>query len=291
MKSWTRKFGRVGELLLILGFAFTAAAGGQASDSQSGPISADSGSIPTNPPSETPVTPLGSYLESGGSYETLSNGFGYWASGYSRAVYDRAQDVWNGELNAEHEFGATGVYFAAGDTRTFNPDWYVALTVGSSAGGFFLPRFRTDGFLNRKWLNRKQWVTTAGLGYAVAKDVHRDHVFFLGSTYYFAKPWILETGAFFDISEPGRVFAPAGFVAVTAGRNQHQYLVMRAGLGEEAYQLIGPTVSLTQFQSQSFTLTWRKWLGSNWGFNLVEDYYHSPFYQRGGTSFGLFKEF
>ncbi len=290
MRNRNRKFERVGTLLLILSCALAPAV--QAQDgSQPSSTSAGSGSVTPNPPSETQAKLLGSYLESGGSYMTLSNGFGYWTSGYSRAVYARGEDVWNGELNAEHEFGDTGAYFALGDTHTLNADWYASLTVGSSADGFFLPRFRGDGFLNRKWLRRRQWVTTAGFGYVAAKDVHRDHVFFLGSTYYFAKPWIFESGAYFDISDPGRVLAPAGFVALTAGRNQHQYVVVRAGLGEEAYQLIGPTVSLTQFQSQTLTLTWRKWVGTNWGLNLIGDYYHSPFYQRGGTSFGLFKEF
>lgn len=208
-----------------------------------------------------------------------------------RAVYEKGADVWDGEINGQHQFGDAGVYFAAGDTHTFSPDWYGAVTVGSSAGGFFWPRFRTDAFLNKKWLQRKQWITTAGYGYVAAKDVHRDNIFFLGSTYYFEKPWIVEEGMYFNVSDPGKVFAPAGFVAVTQGRNKQQYLTVRAGFGEEAYQLIGPSVTLTQFNSQTLTITWRKWLGPNWGMNVIGDYYHSPFYMRGGSSFGFFKEF
>ncbi|MBV8049653.1 MAG: YaiO family outer membrane beta-barrel protein [Acidobacteriaceae bacterium] len=261
-----------------------------------GQTTTDSASAPAPEPQtarapEAQARPLGSYVESGGSYLTLSNGFGYWAGGYTRVAYSRGPDVFNGELNAQHEFGDAGAYFAIGDTHTFNPDWYGAFTFGSSAGGFFWPRYRTDGFLNKKWLGRKQFITTAGLTYYAAKDVHRDRVFYLGSTYYFEKPWILEEGLYFNVSSPGAVFAPAGFVAVTRGRAQHQYIVVRTGLGEEGYQLIGPTVSLAQFQSQSVTVMWRKWIGNNWGFNLVGDYYHNPFYDRGGSSFGIFKEF
>jgi YaiO family outer membrane protein len=243
------------------------------------------------PATESQLQPNASYIETGGSYLTLTNGFGYWAGGYSRVAYNRGSDVWNAELNAQHEFGDAGAYFAFGDTHTFNSDWYGSLTVGSSAGAFFWPRYRSDAFLNRKWMGRKQLITTAGFGYYAAKDPHRDRVFYLGSTYYFEKPWIVEQGIYFNLSSPGAVFAPAGFVAVTQGRAQHQYIVVRAGLGEEAYQLIGPTVSLTQFQSQALTVTWRKWLGYNWGFNLVGDYYHNPFYNRGGSSLGFFKEF
>jgi YaiO family outer membrane protein len=222
---------------------------------------------------------------------TLTNGFGSWSGGYSRGVYEQGKNIWDAEISGQHEFGDAGVYFAAGDTYNFNPDWYGALTVGSSAGGFFWPRFRSDGFINKKWLARKQWITTAGISYVMAKDDHRDHTFYLGSTYYFEKPWIVEEGIYFNLSHPGAVFAPAGFVAVTQGHNKQQYVTVRAGFGEEAYQLIGPTDSLSQFNSETLTITWRKWMGPNWGFNFVGDYYHSPFYLRGGSTFGFFKEF
>jgi YaiO family outer membrane protein len=238
-----------------------------------------------------PLKPQENYVESGGSYETLTNGFGRWDGGYIRGVYKEGKNVFNGEVNGQQEFGDSGTYFAVGDTYTFNPDWYGALTVGSSAEGFFWPRIRVDGFLNKKWLGRKQWVTTAGYGYFEAKDVHRNHYLYLGSTYYFTKPWIVEEGMYFNISNPGTVFAPAGFVAVTQGHNRRQYITVRAGLGEEGYQLVGPTVTLTQFESQTFSVTWRRWLGPSWGLNLVADYYHNPFYMRGGSTFGFFKEF
>jgi YaiO family outer membrane protein len=230
-------------------------------------------------------------VEAGGDYLTLTNGFGYWAGGYARGVVTQGNNIWNAEVNGQHEFGDAGVYLAAGDTYNFNPDWYGSLTVGSSVGGFFWPRFRGDGFINKKWLTGKQLITTFGFGYYAAKDVHRDHSFFVGSTYYFTKPWILEEGIRFNVSNPGSVFSPAAFVAVTQGRNQHHYLTLRAGFGKEAYQLIGPTATLTDFQSQTFTVTWRQWVGKNWGVNIVGDYYHSPYYERGGASFGFFREF
>jgi YaiO family outer membrane protein len=234
---------------------------------------------------------LSNFVEAGGDYLNLTNGFGYWAGGYARGGFTSGKNIWNAEINGQHEFGDAGVYFAAGDTYNFNHDWYGSLTAGSSAGGFFWPRFRTDGFINKKWMARKQLITTFGFGYYAAKDVHRDHSFFVGSTYYFTKPWIVEEGIRFNVSNPGSVFSPAGFVAVTQGRNLRHYLTVRAGFGKEAYQLVGPAATLTDFKSQTVTVTWRQWVGESWGLNLVGDYYHSPFYHRGGTSFGFFKEF
>ena len=274
-------------LLLVAAIAFTLEAKGQSSP-QSDPAPPPA-AVPA--PSEAQTKPLTNYVETGADYMTLTNGFGSWNGGYSRGVYEQGKNLWDAEISGQHEFGDAGVYFAAGDTYNFNSNWYGALTVGSSAGGFFWPRFRSDGFLHKKWLPRKQWITTAGLSYVMAKDVHRDHTFYLGSTYYFDKPWIVEEGIYFNLSHPGAVFAPAGFVAVTQGHNKQQYITVRVGFGEEAYQLIGPTATLSQFNSETLTLTWRKWMGPNWGFNFVGDYYHSPFYLRGGSTFGFFKEF
>jgi YaiO family outer membrane protein len=80
-------------------------------------------------------------------------------------------------------------------------------------------------------------------------------------------------------------------VAVTEGRNKHHYVTVNAGFGQEAYQIVGPSTVLTRFPSQNTTITWRQWTGKNWGFNLVGEYYHSPFYERGGGSIGFFREF
>jgi YaiO family outer membrane protein len=277
-------------VLVSLAFALTANAQGIPTTA----LLQESAPIPTT--ANTPAQPveekiLTNFVEAGGSYETLSNNFGRWSGGYFRGVVVTGKNTWNGEINGQHEFGDAGVYMAAGDTYNFNSDWYASLTLGSSVGGFFWPRYRGDAFVNRKWGARKQLISTVGFGYYAAKDVHRDSSFFVGTTYYFEKPWIVEEGVRFNVSNPGTVFSPAGFVAVTQGRNEHRYVTLNTGFGQEAYQLVGPAAVLTRFPSQTVTVTWRQWVGKQWGFNLVADYYHSPFYQRGGGSFGIFKEF
>src|SRR5579872_184867 len=292
MMMATRKYGVAAALALWLTVAIVARAGAQVDVATADPLpAAPVEGVVTQSEPEAQVKVLTNFVESGGNYLTLSNGYGHWDGGYVRGAYQQGKNVWTGEINGQQEFGDAGVYVAAGDTYTFNSDWYGSLTLGTSAGGFFWPRYRVDGFLNKKWLGRKQWIATIGTGYYAAKDVHRDHSVLVGTTYYFEKPWILEEGMYFNISNPGVVFAPAGFVAVTRGKDKQQYFTVRAGLGEEGYQLIGPTTTLTQFNSQTVTITWRKWLGKAWGMNMVGDYYHSPFYTRGGSSFGFFKDF
>jgi YaiO family outer membrane protein len=267
-------------------------------------VNAQQGIVPSDPPQSSPQTPgadlplapvpekiLTNFVEAGGSYRQLTNGFGDWSGGYADGVFTTGKNTWNAEINGQHEFGDGGVYLAAGDTYNFNSDWYASLSVGSSVGGFFWPRFRADAFVNRKWSARKQFITTVGYGYYASKDVHRDQSVFIGTVYYFQSPWIIEDGIRFNISNPGAVYSPAGFVALTEGLNKHHYVTLNVGFGQEAYQIVGPATVLTRFPSQTVTITWRQWAGKNWGFNFIADYYHSSFYERGGGSFGFFRDF
>jgi YaiO family outer membrane protein len=278
-------------VLLMFCCAFASPSSGQASAASAiaAPIQEES---PINVP-QKPTEPvlLNNYVESGVNYIPLTDNFGHWAGGYIRSSVTKGRNVWNAEITGQSEFGDSGVYFGGGDTFTLNQDWYASVSAGSSAGGFFWPRFRTDEFINKKWLKRKQWITTLGFGYDAAKDAHRDRSFYIGTTYYFQRPWIAESGIRFNISNPGSVFSPAGFVAITEGRNNHHYVTVRVGAGEEAYQLIDPTLTLSDFQSQTVTVTLRQWIGQHWGINFVGDYYHNPFYSRGGPSIGFFKDF
>jgi YaiO family outer membrane protein len=277
---------------LLLGLALTLGAHAQQEIASAGPPQTS----PQTPGSDVPAAPvadkvLTNFVEAGGSYRQLTNGFGDWSGGYARGVIATGKNTLTAEINGQHEFGDGGVYLAAGDTYNFSSNWYASVTLGSSVGGFFWPRFRADTFLNRKWRARKQFITTLGYGYYASKDVHRDQSVFFGTTYYFPGPWIVEDGVRFNVSNPGAVFSPAGFVALTEGRNKQHYVTVNAGFGQEAYQLVGPTTALTRFPSQNVTITWRQWTGKSWGFNLIADYYHNPFYERGGGSLGLFKEF
>jgi len=38
-------------------------------------------------------------------------------------------------------------------------------------------------------------------------------------------------------------------------------------------------------------VTWRKWVYKSWGVNIIGDFYHSPFYTKGGSLVGVFKDF
>lgn len=238
------------------------------------------------------AAPATGFIEAGAGHHGLSQGYGDWSIYYLRAVAHASTDtVWNADMTRQREFGDEGTYFSLGATHTINPDWHTFLSAGGSSGGSFLPRFRADAFLSRKWLSTRRLVTTLGAGYYKAKDAHRDQSVFLGATYYFPTPWIVEGGVRWNESNPNSVVSRSQFFAVTQGREKDHYLTLRVGGGNEAYQPIGSSAALVDFPSDSVSLGWRQWLRDDWGLNVLAERYTNPSYRRTGITLGTFKHF
>ncbi len=233
-----------------------------------------------------------SEIEGGANYRTLTSGYPPWAGAYFRFLMKPgSQDTLYFEVVRQREFDDTGTFFSFADSHTINDDWYWFVAAGTSSGGFFFPTFRVDGQLNKKWLPKRKLVTSFGAGYFDSKDTHRDSSFSLAGVYYFDLPVVLQGGVRWNRSTPGSVISRSQFVAVTQGKEGKHFLAVRGDLGREAYQAIGPGSILVDFPSQVVSATWKQWLGDDWGFNSVAEYYHSSVYQRTGVSIGFFKSF
>ncbi len=271
--------------LLILSFIICAVAGAAQA---AVPIADDYSTVETDPAFQST-----GMVEAGANYHNVTDGFGDWFGQYIRGeIQTDRNDRWNAEALHQREFGSTGFYGAIGNTHVFNEDWYSVVNIGAGADADFLPRYRVDAFINRKWLSKRQLVTTIGLGEYKAMDGHRDRSLFLGSSYYFQTvPWIIQGGIRFNNSDPGSVNSTSHFVAVTQGRNKEHFITLRYGFGEEAYQIIDSGQTLSDFDSQVVSLQVKKWVGEDWGFNTQAERYHNPNYDRTGFTFGLFKEF
>ena len=232
------------------------------------------------------------WAELGLAYADLSNFQSSWKDAYLKGhVQLTPTDGIQGEISNQRHFDDRGTFFGASWNHVFNDDWYGSLAVGSSNGGFFLPEFRVDATLYRKWLPQRQLVTGATLGYYRAKDVHYDNSLVLNAVYYFDGPWIAEGGVRLNESNPGNVTTARGFAAITWGRDKERYIVLRHDSGREGYQLIAAGTAVTDFSSRETTLTWREWLSPKGGINLSATHYASPNYRRSGISIGLFHDF
>jgi YaiO family outer membrane protein len=247
---------------------------------------------PPGPPAPPAPFQSSGYVEAGGNFSSLDSHYGTWAGEYMKGeVQADSSNRWSAEALNQREFGTHGLYGDIGNTHTFNDDWYSSVTVGAGEEAEFLPRYRVDAFLNRKWLEQRQLVTTAGVGADGFEDGHKDGSLFLGATYYFSDPWNIQGGVRLNDSAPGGVLSLSEFIAVTQGTAKDHFLTLRYGYGKEAYQVIGPASTISDFYSQQVSLELRQWLGEDWGFDIRGEGYHNPNYNRVGGNLGVFKEF
>jgi YaiO family outer membrane protein len=244
-----------------------------------------------------PTTSAPNVVEVGGNFSSVTNNQGNWAGQHIRGEFQTDQaNRWNALLLHQRKFKENGNYVAVGNVHEINQDYSTDVTIGAGEG-IFMPRLRADAFLNRKWLERRNLVTTFGLGTNKSRNGYSDFSGFLGASYYFDSPWIIQGGARFNNSSPGDVFSASYFLAVTQGRHNDYYLTLRYGFGKEAYQVIGTGNTLVDFRSQIVSLNWRQWVEKStetekgWGFDATGEYYHNPNYNRTGITLGVFKEF
>jgi YaiO family outer membrane protein len=226
-------------------------------------------------------------LEVGYGESRLTAGYGTWKDVFARAVFSTGADVWRLEAAHRRAFGDSGLFVGTGVTHTIDDSWYGSLGVGTSAGGFFFPRVFAGASLARKWLARRQLVTTSAMSYYGQKDAHRDLLWTSSAIYYFARPAVLEAGVILGRSSPGAIVSGTPFLAATVGRQARRAFTARAASGREAYQRIGADRALVAFTSQALSLGWREMLVAGAGITVQLDHYRNPVYRRTGLSAGV----
>jgi YaiO family outer membrane protein len=240
---------------------------------------------PDLPQSEVAPTPRGlprSVGEVGARYYDVNEGFSDTYGTYARFNHAPAsgKDLWFGEVAYLDRFDAAGTYL-----------YYSTVSVGTSAGGFFWPSWRVDASISRRWLPRRNFVSTVGIGYFDAKDDHRDVSALVEGTYYFESPWIVQAGVRLNESDPGSVVSPSGYAAVTYGRDYERFVTLRYGTGQQGYEALSSPAFVVDFPFQEVSLTWREWVRPDIGFNLVGYGFQSDPYDQLGFELGVFKEF
>lgn len=239
------------------------------------------------------------YIEVGGSHSSLSGANADWNDFYLRGSLSGGHNILNGELTREGRFGDKGWFYGLGVTRTLSENWFAQISAGGSAGGgFFIPRFRTDGLINRKFLRSRQLVVAAGLGFDQSKTVNHDLRGQIGAAYYFQFPVVLQGGLTWTHASPGNILARSQFITATEGHDKEHFFSLRYEWGREGYEVIGapslqiPAYSvLVDFPMHSISGTWRQWIAPNWGINLNVEQQQEPAYHRWGGTAGVFIDF
>lgn len=230
-------------------------------------------------------------LELSAGSQSLSAGFGNWRELTLRGVYGLPRHVLQGEISLNRRFDQDGTFVGVSDTYTFNEDWFASAALGAGDGAFYLPRYRVDTALYRKFLPRRNLVGSVGLGYYNAPDGHTDRSLSLGAVYYFEVPWIVEGGVRLNSSNPGGVRTQQQFVAVTYGRDKDNLVTARYGWGGEGYLAISANAQLVNFNSREASIAWRHWLNRRTGLLISANRYTNPLYRRSGFNVGVFHDF
>jgi YaiO family outer membrane protein len=236
------------------------------------------------------------FIEFGGSYSHLSKTefatpFAPWGDAYLRGVMSRGSNALTGELIRQVRYSDTGWYYNLGWNRTWSPNWFSEVSAGSSTHGFFLPKFRTDALINHKVLPSRRLVLMAGVGYDKSKTVNTATRLQAGGTYYFERPFVLQGGVTWTRANPGPILARSQFLALTQGHDKEHYISVRAEIGREGYELIGPRATLFNFVIHNYSANWRQWIGTNWGVNLAFERQQNPSFRRNGGTLGIFMDF
>ena len=272
-----------GATSLLFASAFTSAALAQGAD-----VSPEA-AIRTAPPQIAGTDRRNLELSTGA--QSLTAGYGNWQDLTLRGTYGTGAHVLQGELSAQHRFNKDGTFVGISDTYTFNDDWYGSLALGAGDGAFYLPRYRVDATVYRKWLADRQLVSSVGVGYYNAPDGHVDRSLALGLVYYFKAPWIAEGGVRLNSSNPGGIRTQQQFVALTYGRDKQDLVSARYGWGGEGYLALTANTQLINFRSNEASLTWRHWVSPRSGFLVGANRYSNPLYRRTGITAGLFHDF
>ena len=234
----------------------------------------------------------GNYYEGGLKYQSLTAGFSDWTEGYAKGSWQQdADNRWAWEILASKRFNESGTYFSGAINHVFNDDWYGSLHLSTGTDVFFFPKYRVDAFINKKFHDERNLIGTFGIFYEDTRLINEESGLYLGATYYFSTPWVLEGGIRYNRSSPGPENSTRYKIAVTKGTNFDRLVTFVVDWGNEAYQYSSPIILPVDIRSTVYSLTWREWIKKDWGINVVGEYYNSETYDRTGVMFGVFKHF
>ena len=230
-------------------------------------------------------------IELSTGYQNLTAGLGSWRDLTLKGTYGLPSHLLQGEISTMRRFNQNGVFVGLSDTYTFNEDWYGSVAVGFGDGAFYLPKYRVNATLYKKWLPQRNLVTSIGVGKYKAPDGHVDNSLALGVVYYFDAPWVAEFGLTANSSNPGAIKTQQQFLALTYGRAKENLVTVRHAWGNEGYQTIATNAQLVNFPSKESSISWRHWFAPRTGVSISANRYTNPFYIRSGMNVGIFHDF
>lgn len=218
------------------------------------------------------------------------------SAGYGTQDSQRARFSWNGadhsltQLGLEHKraFGESAQIFVASHALDLNALDRVSVAVSGSDALTIAARWRIDGQYSRKLGAQRDVVASLGAFASSTADGHRDRSLIGSAAWYFADRQVVEGGLRLARSDPGNRSAARVFAVYDWGAVGQDTVSLRVEAGREAYQTLGANTAVANFASQELALSWRRWLGQNWGFGWDATAYSNPAYRKATLGLVLF---
>jgi len=223
------------------------------------------------------------------SYNTLSGAQPDWRETGLRGQYAWRGHQLVGEVFTARRFGEDGSYLGLQDTLALGPGLWGSLALGAGDRVSYLPHYRIDAFVYRKFGEEQRLIGSLGLGHYRAHDAHEDQTLTLGVSYWFEQPWVLQGEWRQNQSHPGNVTTRQYALAATWGHAGQSQVTLRHAWGREGYQALGAGRIITAFDSHETLLAVQYWMAPDWGLRLGASRYVNPDYRRQGVELSVFK--
>lgn len=239
-----------------------------------------------SPPASTPAkSDLVKALEVGGGLGWYSDDLGRADGEFVRFSLSRPYDFGvTLDVGRQARFGETSVGGGISYTKDFPGDRSISVGLGGGEGNL-APRYRFDVSARQALFDV---IFSAGYTRIQSKGDNRSDGFAVGATRWFAQ-WIAGGYVRQDYGYPGRTKSTGAGVGLTWYVWRRIYIGGGVDWGNVSYQVL-PGRVLVDYESVGYNLGFSRWFNGNSGVNLRVDYGETSFYETGGFTVSVFRE-
>lgn len=212
---------------------------------------------------------------------------------FGKATLTRPGD-WSasGSLGRTERFGDKSVDFGGSFTKTLPPGVDATVGLSSGTGEFIASRYRFDASLRTALLlPDRSLVAGAGFRRIQSKAQNYSNGMGVDLAWYAASHWLLGAGVLTDWGYPGNTKSTSYSASATLYEYKRWYIGGTVRQGHVAYTAIGPSLTLVDYPSRSWTATGTWWPSDRDALSVDLDYLDNSFYTGRNLTLRWYREF
>jgi YaiO family outer membrane protein len=236
------------------------------------------------------------HLEVSGNYSWLNNDYGIWKALDVKLMYSGFQRITPfGSVSVQSRKEGSQMVYGVGSYINIHRKFYMIAGMSGAPvhdpNVILYPRLRMDlsGFYKMSAIDGL--IISTGISYFPKQNGNGAETISIGGMYYIGKA--IFTGSLnYNIAHPGNVTSLSGQAGVMYGTEGRYWLGGGVAVGRVAYQLASTIPFDVRYESRSFNIFYKKWIGKNWGLNGRYDYQDlRRAYKLNGITVSMFVDF